>query len=921
MVSCQPGGTRPGARSASGARTNRRSPRSRCGTSSRRTARSGSVAASTDRAAASRSTEIRCRPNTQQVEVEFARAPATAAPPARGPFERLEPAEQPQRGGLRRGGELGGRRRRRRSGTRAGRSRPTARSRTDAGHRADPDRRAGHRSSARRRPGSRRRPRRSPRGRGRRGRIAGCPSRATLLSAHGCPAHDVTNVDVVILHAEAPADGGPLTRATAAARRGRRGAPRARVPGRRRDHGAHRGGPAGRATVRRTAAATRRRISATAGSSCWARGRSPSPRPAIDVISSTWPPPDRPRALTNNRYSADVVAIARARIALADLPDLAADNALPRWLAEVRRHPGRRTGAAGRASGSTSTARSISCCSAAVPAPGCRRARRRPRRGRLARVRALTRDPARRARRRGPGVGREPALAGSAHRVADARAHRGARPAHPAGADNGPPPRSSGCPARARRAGGPRPAPRPARRRGDRRQSRPARPPVRCGRARLAGARGPLRIRPAAPRADRRPVAARADRARPPKPRSRSSSAATRSSVRGCAWPSPRRRLGVSAFRPGAAPRRPPGPRRRRRGRRPRRADPRRDPSGTARCRSPGSWSSRCTTREAATTARPTPVPAVAGDFLTAPELHPIFGEALAVAIDRGLGRPRARPSRSSCASTAPARARWRPPILGWRGGPTARGRAALPGRSRSTRAGWRPCATGSARRGLGDRLDDRHGRALRRRRHRQRGPRRAAGPPGPPAGRRPARAGRRRSTRTARSPRSRSSRRTGALARRLADDGVDLVDGQTAEICLALDAWVADGGGAAPARRPLLIDYGAPAAELYDPVRRRDGTLRAYVRHQVHDDPYRFVGRQDLTAHVDVTAVERAARGGRPDHGRDHHPGRGAHGARHRGAPAGHPGRSGHDDGGLHARSARRSCACSIRRPWAGSG
>jgi len=57
-----------------------------------------------------------------------------------------------------------------------------------------------------------------------------------------------------------------------------------------------------------------------------------------------------------------------------------------------------------------------------------------------------------------------------------------------------------------------------------------------------------------------------------------------------------------------------------------------------------------------------------------------------------------------------------------------------------------------------------------------------------------------------------------------------------------------------------LLIDYGYPATELYDPVRRRDGTLLAYVRHQVHADPYRHVGRQDLTAHVDVTAVERAA-------------------------------------------------------------
>jgi SAM-dependent MidA family methyltransferase len=100
----------------------------------------------------------------------------------------------------------------------------------------------------------------------------------------------------------------------------------------------------------------------------------------------------------------------------------------------------------------------------------------------------------------------------------------------------------------------------------------------------------------------------------------------------------------------------------------------------------------------------------------------------------------------------------------------------------------------------------------------------------------------------------------TPALAERLDSEGIRLVDGQTAEVCLALDAWIAD--VAAPLRRGLLllIDYGAVGGELYDPVRRRDGTLRAYVRHQVSDDPYRLVGRQDLTAHVDVTAVERAA-------------------------------------------------------------
>jgi SAM-dependent MidA family methyltransferase len=100
----------------------------------------------------------------------------------------------------------------------------------------------------------------------------------------------------------------------------------------------------------------------------------------------------------------------------------------------------------------------------------------------------------------------------------------------------------------------------------------------------------------------------------------------------------------------------------------------------------------------------------------------------------------------------------------------------------------------------------------------------------------------------------------TPELAARLVAEGIELADGQTAEIGLAIDAWVAS--AAAPLRRGLmiLIDYGGPAAELYDPVRRRDGTLRAYVRHQVSDDPYRYVGRQDLTAHVDVTAVVRAA-------------------------------------------------------------
>jgi SAM-dependent MidA family methyltransferase len=100
----------------------------------------------------------------------------------------------------------------------------------------------------------------------------------------------------------------------------------------------------------------------------------------------------------------------------------------------------------------------------------------------------------------------------------------------------------------------------------------------------------------------------------------------------------------------------------------------------------------------------------------------------------------------------------------------------------------------------------------------------------------------------------------TPKLRERLEVEGIELVDGQTAEIALGLDAWIRDACASLREGLVILIDYGAPAAELYDPVRRHDGTLQAYVRHQLGTDPYRFVGRQDLTAHVDVTAVQRAA-------------------------------------------------------------
>jgi len=100
----------------------------------------------------------------------------------------------------------------------------------------------------------------------------------------------------------------------------------------------------------------------------------------------------------------------------------------------------------------------------------------------------------------------------------------------------------------------------------------------------------------------------------------------------------------------------------------------------------------------------------------------------------------------------------------------------------------------------------------------------------------------------------------TPGLGARLAAESIELAEGQRGEICLELDSWI-DRAATGLARGVLLaIDYGHPAAELYDPARRAAGTLATYLGHQVGEDPYRAIGRQDLTAHVDMTAVERAA-------------------------------------------------------------
>ncbi|KAI5915455.1 class I SAM-dependent methyltransferase [Thauera sp. 2A1] len=78
-------------------------------------------------------------------------------------------------------------------------------------------------------------------------------------------------------------------------------------------------------------------------------------------------------------------------------------------------------------------------------------------------------------------------------------------------------------------------------------------------------------------------------------------------------------------------------------------------------------------------------------------------------------------------------------------------------------------------------------------------------------------------------------------------------------EINLAGRAWVAAWAERLRQGALLLIDYGYPRAEYYLPSR-SSGTLLCYYRHHAHGDPFLWPGLNDITAFVDFTAVAEAA-------------------------------------------------------------
>lgn len=94
---------------------------------------------------------------------------------------------------------------------------------------------------------------------------------------------------------------------------------------------------------------------------------------------------------------------------------------------------------------------------------------------------------------------------------------------------------------------------------------------------------------------------------------------------------------------------------------------------------------------------------------------------------------------------------------------------------------------------------------------------------------------------------------------RQAIDELGQLPENYQSEINLALPGWIKSLSQILEKGLILLIDYGFSRREYYHPDRSR-GTLMCHYRHHAHMNPLIFVGIQDMTAHVDFTAIAESA-------------------------------------------------------------
>ena len=95
----------------------------------------------------------------------------------------------------------------------------------------------------------------------------------------------------------------------------------------------------------------------------------------------------------------------------------------------------------------------------------------------------------------------------------------------------------------------------------------------------------------------------------------------------------------------------------------------------------------------------------------------------------------------------------------------------------------------------------------------------------------------------------------TPALAQRLDRLGLELPNGTRGEINLRIGEWARRVSQTIERGFVVTIDYGHESKELYSLERSR-GTLQTYYKHTSGSSPYQWIGRQDITAHVDFTTV-----------------------------------------------------------------
>jgi len=94
------------------------------------------------------------------------------------------------------------------------------------------------------------------------------------------------------------------------------------------------------------------------------------------------------------------------------------------------------------------------------------------------------------------------------------------------------------------------------------------------------------------------------------------------------------------------------------------------------------------------------------------------------------------------------------------------------------------------------------------------------------------------------------------ALARSAAE--LEIAAPYVGEVALAARAWTAEWGRRLTQGALILIDYGLPRHEYYH-AQRNGGTLRCHYRHRSHDNPFWWPGLSDITSHVEFTAIAEA--------------------------------------------------------------